>query len=53
MQEMVTWWCKFIGIADQEAIQIATGVVGGGLLLAIVLIVWQMVVALLNFMTER
>jgi hypothetical protein len=50
MQEMVAWWCSFIGIADPEAIQVATGVVGGGLALAIVLIAWQMVVALLNFM---
>jgi hypothetical protein len=53
MQIAVTWWCNLIGIADPEAIQIATGVVGGGLALAIVLIVWQVAVGLLNFMTER
>ena len=53
MQEMISWWCKFIGVVDPQAIQIATGVVSGGLALAVVLIVWQMVIALLNFMTGR
>jgi hypothetical protein len=51
MQEIIAWWCRFIGIADPGAILIATGVVGGGLALGIVLIVLEMGVALLNFMT--
>jgi hypothetical protein len=53
MEIIVSWWCNLIGIADPTAIQIATGVVGGGLALAIVLIAWQLAVMLLSFMVDR
>jgi len=30
-ESFVNWWCHLIGITDTMAIQVATGVMGGGL----------------------
>jgi hypothetical protein len=38
MESFVNWWCHLIGITDTMAIQVATGVMGGGLALLIALI---------------
>ena len=53
MQRMINWWCDFVGITDPEAINVATGVFGGGLALAGVLVVWLLLVALLKYIADR
>jgi hypothetical protein len=40
MQGFVNGWCRLIGITDETSIQIAVGIVGGGLALLIVLVLW-------------
>jgi hypothetical protein len=52
MQGFVVWWCNLIGIVDPVAIQIATAIVGGGLLLVIILIAWQLAVMFINWYIE-
>ena len=53
MQRLVAWWCNLIGITDLMAIQVATGIVGGGLALMIVLDDWTLwPLAIAKFETE-
>jgi hypothetical protein len=53
MEKMVEWWCHVVGINDPTAVQIATGVFGGGLALAAIFIAWRLIVELLKFITDR
>ena len=53
MEKMVDWWCNLVGISDPTAIQIATGVFGGGLALAVIFVASQLVVELLEFIAGR
>jgi len=48
MEPIVNWWCNLLGIHDIYAIQIATGIVGGGSALLIVLFVVGLAFQLLN-----
>lgn len=36
MQSLIGWWCAFIGVTDPFSIQVATGVVAGGLVMTVV-----------------
>jgi hypothetical protein len=53
MEKMVEWWCNFVGITDPTAVQIATGVFGGGLALVAIFVTWQLIVELLKFISGR
>lgn len=35
MQDFVNWWCNLIGVTDPTSIQIAAGVISGGIALFI------------------
>jgi hypothetical protein len=48
MGGFVDWWCHLIGIPDPTAIQVATGIVGGGSALLIVLIIYLVVMGILQ-----
>jgi hypothetical protein len=53
MERFVSWWCNFIGIYDPVAVQIASGVLGGGSALLIALAVWTWGLALIGALAER
>jgi hypothetical protein len=53
MESFVNWWCHLIGITDTMAIQVATGVVGGGLALLIALILWTIAMVLFEAIVSR
>jgi hypothetical protein len=53
MESFVNWWCHLIGITDIMAIQVATGVVGGGLALLIALILWTIAMVLFEAIVSR
>lgn len=40
--QFVSWWCNFISIHDPIAVQVASGVFGGGslLLISYILLTW-------------
>ena len=50
---MMDWWCNLAGITDPAAVQIATGVFGGGLALAVIILASLMLVELLKFIAGR
>ena len=53
MESLVNWWCHLIGITDTMAIQVATGVMGGGLALLIALILWTIAMVLFEAIVSR
>jgi hypothetical protein len=53
MERFVTWWCDFIGITDPYAIQIATGVLGGGSALLVALALWTIFLAFGTAITTK
>lgn len=42
MEWLVNWWCGFVGITDQRAIEIAIGITGAGTLGLAALFAWMM-----------
>ena len=53
MESFVNWWCHLIGITDTMAIQVATGVMGGGLALLVALILWTIAMVLFEAIVSR
>jgi hypothetical protein len=47
-QNFVASWCKQIGVVDQYAIQVATGVFAGGSLVALIYAIWSVLATLLG-----
>jgi hypothetical protein len=47
MQHVVTWWCTLLGIADPLSIQIASGIVGGSMLIYSPFVAWWLLSAVI------
>ena len=44
MQNAIAWWCNLIGVSDPAAIQVAVGVVAGGIVMMIITFVVSIIV---------
>lgn len=53
MQRLVEWWCNLIGIVDPVSVQIAGGIIAGAILYFLFLLVWQLVLIAISWLSTQ